>query len=216
MSARANAPVFQLHPSATNINSPNQSHVPLPSQNFTSVNASPLVPHPPHQQHPQHQHPHPHQPQTPQPQHPGPMHSYHQRTDSNSSGQGQGRRRNSSFSKRRTDARLRSSVPPQLSTPLPQLQPASEADLVSGPRSTSALEIHSGVKREGDSGGYMEPYFKRRRQSDCLRADSEARSLGGQSPDRSSQRSGTGSVRSLKKEPDEPTQAGNEATTAAT
>lgn len=207
MSARANAPVFQLHPSATGVGSPTQAHVAPSPHGFTPTNASQLVPNPPQPLPPQHQQ---HQ-QPPPPPPPGSAHSYHQRTESNSS---QGRRRNSSFSRRRTDARSRSSVPPQLGPTLPQIQPTSEADLMSGPR-TTPLETHSGVKREGEV--FMEPFQKRRREDDAggLRADPEARSPGGRSPDRSSQRSGTGSVKSMKsvkrEELDEPpAQASNE------
>lgn len=190
MSARANAPVFQLHPSATAIGDPTQAVVAPSPQGFTPMNAAQLAPHPP---------PHPQHPGPPSQSHSGPVHSYHQRTDSDSS---QGRRRSSSFSKRRTDARSRSSVPPQLSTPLPQLQPACEADLVSGPKTTSVLETPTGIKRESEGGGFAEPYHKRRREGSGggLRAGSENRSTGGRSPDRSSQHSGTGSVRSTKKE----------------
>lgn len=197
MSARANAPVFQLHPSATAINSPTQAHVAPAPHGFTPANANQLVANQPPLP-PQHQQP---PPPLPPPQ--GPGHSYHQRTESNSS---QGRRRNSSFSRRRTDARSRSSVPPQLGPTLPQLQPASEADLVSGPRTTSVLETHSGVKREGESAGFVEPYFKRRREEEAervisnFRSGPDARSPGERSPDRLSQRSGTGSVKSAKRE----------------
>ena len=190
MSARANAPVFQLHPSATAIGDPTQALVAPSPQGFTPLNAAQLAPHPP---------PHHQQPSPPSQVHPRPVHPYHQRTDSDSS---QGRRRNSSFSKRRTDARLRSSVPPQLSTTLPQLQPASEADLVSGPKTTSVLETPYGIKRESEGVGFPEPQHKRRREEggSGLRAGSESLSLGGRSPDRCSQHSGTGSARSTKKE----------------
>ncbi|KAF2471290.1 uncharacterized protein BDR25DRAFT_325070 [Lindgomyces ingoldianus] len=192
MSARANAPVFQLHPSATGLSSPPPVSVAPASHGFTPANASQLVPNPP--LHPQHNPPPP----------PGPIHGYHHRTESNSS---QGRRRNSSFSRKRTDARSRSSVPPQLGPPLPQLQPASEADLISGAMTAPTLETHSGVKRESESVGFVEPYLKRRREEESTttyRPEPDARSQGGRSPDRSSQRSGTGSVRSVKKEREEP------------
>lgn len=214
MSARANAPVFQLHPSATGLSSPPPATVvpapaPAPTPHgFTPANAAQLVPSP--QQAPlQH-----HQPPPPPP--PGPVHSYHQRTDSNSS---QGRRRNSSFSRRRTDGRSRSSGPPQLGPTIPQLNPTSEADLVSGARTAPAPETHSGVKREGEATGFIEPYLKRRREeevSGTLRAEPETRSQDGKSPDRSSQRSGTGSVKSVKREHDEPEQTPNEPPSATT
>jgi hypothetical protein len=189
MSARANAPVFQLHPSATAMGEPPQPLVAPAPQGFTPMNAAHLVPHPP-----------PHQQPTPAPQAPsGPVHTYHQRTDSDSS---QGRRRHSSFSRRRTDARSRSSVPPQLHHPLPQLQPASEADLVSGPKTTSVLETHTAIKREGESGGLAEPQFKRRREEGSWgsRRGSDTLSVGGRSPDRSSLHSEAGSVTSMKRE----------------
>jgi hypothetical protein len=227
MSARANAPVFQLHPSATALNSPTQAHVAPASHGFTPTNAAQLLPNAIPPPLPQHQQP---PPPPPPPPPPGPTHSYHQRTDSNSS---QGRRRNSSFSRRRTtDPRSRSSVPPQLGPTLPQIQPASEADLVSGPR-TTPLETYSGVKREGESAGFVEPYFKRRREEEAggfrsdrvAAADPERSSPGGRSPDRSSQRSGSGSVRSARsaksvksskrEEPEEPAQALNEPPPAA-
>ena len=112
---------------------------------------------------------------------------------------------------RSLDARLRSSVPPQLGPTLPKLHATSEADLLSGPRTTPILESHSGVKREGESGSLGEqPYFKRRREEDAcvFRSSSEARSLGGRSPDRLSQRSGTASVKSVKRgEQDDPQQS---------
>ncbi|KAF1961370.1 hypothetical protein CC80DRAFT_402444 [Byssothecium circinans] len=210
MSARANAPVFQLHPSATSLNSPPTSLVapapipgpmiPAPPHGFTPTNAPPsqLIPHsappPPPQQH------------QPPPPPPGPLqHSYHQRTESGSS---QGRRRNSSFGWRRGDARSRSSVPPQLGPTLPQITPQSEADLISGARTAPAPDSYSGMKRE-DSGPLSDPFGKRKREEEGgLRAEVETRSLGGRSPDRSSQRSGTGSVKSLKRsEPDDSEQA---------
>ncbi|KAF2016626.1 hypothetical protein BU24DRAFT_206867 [Aaosphaeria arxii CBS 175.79] len=195
MSARANAPVFQLHPSATGVNSPPPTHVtvtPAP-HGFTPTNASQLVPSPlppPPSQTPQ-------QPPTVSQ---GPVHGYHHRTDSGSS---QGRRRSGSFGRRRTDARSRSSVPPQLGPTLPQFHPTSEADLVSGPTTAPTPETHSQIKRENDNAPFIEPYLKRRREdedSGNLRPDLETRSHGGRSPDRCSQRSGTGSVKSLKRE----------------
>ncbi|ORY10570.1 hypothetical protein BCR34DRAFT_485472 [Clohesyomyces aquaticus] len=196
MSARANAPVFQLHPSATGLGSPPSASVAPASHGFTPANASQLIPNPPPP------------PQLHQPPPPAPIHGYHHhRTDSNSS---QGRRRNSSFSRRRADARSRSSVPPHLGPTLPQLQPASEADLISGARTAPVPETHSGMKRESESGGFVEPYMKRRREEEgaaIYRLETDARSHEGRSPDRSSQRSGTGSVGSVKREPaDEPEQ----------
>lgn len=198
MSARANAPVFQLHPSATGtgLSSPSQVPVvPAPAPHgFTPANAAQLMPNPPPLP-AQHHHP----PPPPLPQ--GPIHGYHQRTDSGSS---QGRRRTSSFSRRRADARSRSSVPPQLSQPLPQVQATSAEDLVSGARTAPVPETQSTLKREGT--GYAEPYQKRRREDEyagASRSDLDARSQGVRSPDRLSQRSGTGSVKSMKREPEE-------------
>lgn len=208
MSARANAPVFQLHPSATpgpGISSPPSTHVAPATHGFTPTNAAQLIPNapPPLQQHQLSQAP-------PQP---GPIQSHHHRTGSSSS---QGRRRNSSFSsRRRAEGRSRSSVPPQLGPTLPQIQPKSEADLVSGARTAPAPEIQSGLKREGESAGFVEPYQKRRREEEdaaprALRPDPETRSQGGKSPDRLSQRSGTGSVKSMKREAEEVEQPSSE------
>ncbi|KAH7117929.1 hypothetical protein B0J11DRAFT_95686 [Dendryphion nanum] len=206
MSARANAPVFQLHPSATNINSPPPSQpIPNPSPHgFTPTNASQLLPNPPQslQQH---------QPPPPPPPAQTPVHGYHQRNESGSS---QGRRRNSSFSRRRTDARSRSSVPPQLGPTLPQLQPTSEADLVSGPATAPVPKTQSVIKREEEPIQFAEPYLKRRREDETiesLRPESEMRQGGSRSPDRCSQRSGTGSVKSMRREePGEHRHASNE------
>ncbi|KAF2033502.1 hypothetical protein EK21DRAFT_39116, partial [Setomelanomma holmii] len=198
MSARANAPVFQLHPSATaaGLSSPSQVPVvPAPAPHgFTAANAAQLMPNPPLAP-PQH-----HPPPPPIPQ--GPMHGYHQRTDSGSS---QGRRRSSSFSRRRADPRSRASVPPQLTQPLPQIHAVTAEDLVSGAR-TAPVPDHQGVKREGEGFGYVEPHQKRRRSNEYTgpsRPDLDARSQGFRSPDRLSQRSGTGSVKSMKREPEE-------------
>lgn len=205
MSARANAPVFQLHPSATSLGSP--PTVPLtpasvpgqgpPSHGFTATNAPQLIPHPPPPTSLQQ-----HQPPPPPPPPPGPIHSYHQRTESGSS---QGRRRNSSFSRRRADARSRSSVPPQLGPTLPQIQPQSEADLISGALTAPVPDSYSSLKREGEGGQLGEPFGKRRREEEGggggrLRAEVERKSQKGRSPDRSSQRSGSGSVRGVKRE----------------
>jgi hypothetical protein len=199
MSARANAPVFQLHPSATGagLSPPSQiTPVPAPtSHGFTATNAAQLMPNPTSMP-PQH-----HQPPPPLPQ--GPMHGYHQRTDSGSS---QGRRRNSSFSRRRADHRSRASVPPQLSHPLPQIHAATAEDLVSGARTAPVPDLQSSMKREGESSSYIEPYQKRKREDEYAgpsRSESDARSQGFRSPDRLSQRSGTGSVKSMKREPEE-------------
>jgi hypothetical protein len=196
MSARANAPVFQLHPSATGAGlSPPLQMPPVPaptSHGFTAANAAQLMPNPSPMP-PQHHQP----PPPPLPQ--GPMHGYHQRTDSGSS---QGRRRNSSFSRRRA----RASVPPQLSHPLPQIHAASAEDLVSGARTAPVPDLQSGMKREGESSSYMDSYQKRKREDEYAglsRSESDARSQGFRSPDRVSQRSATGSIKSMKREPEE-------------
>jgi hypothetical protein len=199
MSARANAPVFQLHPSAHSstvaLSSPQAAPTQPATHGFTPTNASQLIPNAPPPLPPQ-----AHQPaMAPQPSPLQP--TYHQRTDSGSS---QGRRRNSSFSRRRADARSRSSVPPQLGPPLPQLHPASKADLISGAKTAPVPDAHPGVKREAESVGFVEPYLKRRREEDAVavaspyRPDPDVRSQEGRSPDRSSQRSGTGSVKSAR------------------
>jgi hypothetical protein len=198
MSARANAPVFQLHPSATGagLSSPSQVPVvPAPiSHGFTAANAAQLLPNPPPMP-PQH-----HQPPPPSQ---GPMHGYHQRTDSGSS---QGRRRNSSFSRRRADHRSRASVPPQLTQPLPQIHAITAEDLVSGARTAPVPDLQSGMKRENEASNYIEPYQKRRRDDEYAgpsRSQLDTRSEGFRSPDRISQRSGTESVKSMKREPEE-------------
>lgn len=188
MSARANAPVFQLHPSATGtgLSSPSQMPVvPAPSPHgFTPANAAQLLPNPP---------PLPAQLQQPPPPIPqGPIHGYHQRTDSGSS---QGRRRAPSFNRRRADPRSRASVPPQLSQPLPQVQASSAEDLISGAR-TAPVPNSGSMKHEASGSGYMESYQKRVQ-------DDDARSQEARSPDRLSQRSGTGSVKSMKREPED-------------
>lgn len=196
MSARANAPVFQLHPSATSSSSPSQSNAvpaqaPAPtSHGFTPANAAPLMPNPPPTPAQRYQATLPHQQQ-------GPIHSFHQRTDSGSS---QGRRRNDSFSRRRANTLSRSSVPPQLSQPLPQIHPASAEDLVSGARTAPAPSMQSDIKREGFS--YIEPYQKRWEGGSTgpTQSDLDTRSQGGRSPDRQSQRSATGSIKSFKRE----------------
>lgn len=196
MSARANAPVFQLHPSATSSSSPSQNaaipaSVPAPtSHGFTPANATQLMPNPPLVPAQQYQ-------ATPPTQQQGPIHSFHQRTDSGSS---QGRRRNDSFSRRRANTISRSSVPPQLSHPLPQIHPASADDLVSGARTAPAPIMQSDIKREGFS--YIEPFQKRWEGGIVAPspADLETGSQGGRSPDRQSQRSTTGSIKSFKRE----------------
>jgi len=199
MSARANAPVFQLHPSATGTGLSSPSQVPvIPASashgGFTPANAAQIMPHPPPMA-PQHHQPPPRLPQ-------GPIHGYHHRTESGSSA---GRRRSSSFSRRRADPRSRSSVPPQMSQPLPQIHAASAEDLISGARTAPAPGMHSGIKREGEGSSYIEHYHKRRRSQDIAgpTRDSDARSQGKRSPDRQSQRSATGSIKSMKREPDE-------------
>ena len=203
MSARANAPVFQLHPSATSLGSPPTvplTPAPMPGQGppthgFTATNAPQLIPHPPPPASMQQQ-------QQPAPQPPsGPIQSYHQRTESGSS---HSRRRSSSLSRRRADGRSRSSVPPHLGPTLPQIQPHSKADLISGALTAPVPDTQSNVGREGGRGSIGESFSNRMRDEEDggggrLRADVERRSQDGRSPDRSSQRSGSGSVRSAKR-----------------
>lgn len=207
MSARANAPVFQLHPSATGLSSPQPAPALPAPHGFTPTNAAQLIPNqlppPPPQQY------------QPLPAPSGPAQSYHQRSGSNSS---QGQRRNSSVTRRRMDGRSRSSVTPQLGAALPQLQPASESDVMSGARSAPALEAYSFIKKEGESGGFAEPYAKRKREDEptgAYRSELDTRSQGGRSPDRSSQRSGTGSVKSVKREPEDTERVAKEPTPTA-
>jgi hypothetical protein len=199
MSARANAPVFQLHPSATGagLSSPSQVPViptPVP-HGFTPANAAQLIPSPPpiSGQH--------HQPPPPLSQ--GPLHGYHHRADG---GLGKGRRRNSSFSQRRTDPRTRASMPPHMNQPLPQIHATSAEDLVSGARTAPVPDVQFSTKREGESSSHNELYHKRRREEDYAgpsRLEPEPRSQVARSPDRASQRSGTGSVISMKRESEE-------------
>lgn len=203
MSARANAPVFQLHPSATGTGMSSPSQVPVvpasAPHGFTPANAPQLMPQPPPMP------PQLHQVPPPMSQGP-PMHYGHQRTDSGSSAGGR-RRRNSSFSRRRADPRSRSSVPPQLGQPLPQIQPQSEEDLISGARTAPVPGMQSIIKRELEGPSYMEAYHQRRREEEAAagpsRSEHEARSQGVRSPDRMSQRSATGSIKSMKREPEE-------------
>ncbi|KAF2274178.1 uncharacterized protein EI97DRAFT_381703 [Westerdykella ornata] len=186
MHNRANAPVFQLHPSA---HSAMPSAPAPPPQNLTAINTGQLVPSPA---------PHPAQP-LPTMQS-GPAHQYHQRSDS---GQSQGKRTKPSMGRRRSDQRPSSSVPPQLRPTLPSLQPTSEADLVSGPRTTPLLGSHATGTGGNENVDYIGLELKRRREEHAgstLLSSSGARSLGGRSPDRSSQHSGTGSVHSTYRE----------------
>lgn len=198
MSARANAPVFQLHPSATStgLNSPPTASVPVsmpgqpppppvmqnqipPSHGFTAANTPQPIQYaqPPPQQQQQYQQP----PPLPQ----ATWHPSHRRSDSNTS---QG------FSRRRA----RNSVPPQLGPTMPPFHPQSEADLVSGARTAPAPDTTS---RE-DAGPLGDPFGKRKRDDEAvqgLRGDGDVRSQGARSPDRVSLRSGTGSVKSVKR-----------------
>jgi hypothetical protein len=203
MSARANAPVFQLHPSATGAGLSPPAQIPIvpapTSHGFTAANAPQMMPNATSMSL-QHQ-----QPPSALPA--GSMHGYHQRTDSGSS---QGRRRNSSFSRRRADHRSRASVPPQLCHPLPQIQATSAEDLVSGARTAPVPDLQSGMKREGDGSNYSDHFQKRRREDEYAgtsRQELDARSQGLRSPDRTSQHSGTGSIKSMKREPEEVEQA---------
>lgn len=195
MSARANAPVFQLHPSATAIGSPTQAHASPASHGFTPLNSSKLVPDTTYRQ------------QQPSPPHSsGSIHSYHHQRKDNHSTWHDSRRENLYSSLKRH------------SNPLPQLKPTSEADTLSSARTTPSLGPRSGIKREGDSGTLTEPSVKRRREDDdgdddgsSLRSTSEARSHGGRSPGRGSSRSRTGSFKSSKQgEADSPRSTSND------
>lgn len=222
MSARANAPVFQLHPSATSLGSPptaplTPASLPPPgptTHGFTPANVPQLIPHPPPpapmQQHQQQQHQHQPHPPPPPPQPAAPPHSYHQRTESSSS---QGRGRSSSLGRRRTEGRSRTTVPPHLGSNLPQVHPQSKADLISGALTAPMPESQPSLKREGERAPPGESFGKRRREDDDgsggrRRANAD-RSQADRSPDRLSQRSGSGSVRSAKRggsnEPDQAT-----------
>jgi len=185
MSMRANAPVFQLHPSATGATSPpggapTTPHFTPVSGPGVSQSSSGSGGQQQQQQQQQQHHHHHHQGQPP-----GPPQLHHQRGES----QSQQRRRNSSFSRRRSDgARTRSSLPPQLGLPLPQLQPVSEGKLTSGVvGATPVAVIETGQKRDRESVGFVEPYLRKRRRV-------EMGSRGTRSPESVSQGSGTGSV----------------------
>ncbi|PSN58611.1 hypothetical protein BS50DRAFT_648149 [Corynespora cassiicola Philippines] len=215
MSARANAPVFQLHPSATGLGSPPQESVTPAPYGFTPTDAAQLIPSSPSQGPTQHHPPPPLSPVQAVPT--DQTTSYHQRTDSNSSHGG--RRRNSSLSRRRADPRSRSSVPPQLGPPLPQIQAASETDLVCGVKTAPVPDSYSMLKRDGEMATPMEACGKRRRDEEAAsayRAEADARSQEGRSPDQLSQRSGTGSVKSVKRELDESEHVSTEPVAAAT
>lgn len=197
MSARANAPVFQLHPSATATGLSSPSEVPVVTatapHGFTPANTTQLQSNPPPGSNKHHQSP---------PTIPQGSHGYHYRSDS---GSGIGRTRNSSFSRRRADQESRSSVPPHFNQPLPQIRPQSADDMMYGTRTTPAL-IQFGIKREAGVPSYMDIYQTRRRDDEAahlLRQEMEGRNPIMKSPDRLSQRSGTGSIQSMKRECDE-------------
>ncbi|CAG5190090.1 uncharacterized protein ALTATR162_LOCUS12127 [Alternaria atra] len=207
MSARANAPVFQLHPSATDTGMSSRSQVPvIPASalyGFMPANAPQLMPNPPPMP------PQLHQMPLPMPEGP-PMHGYgHQRTDSGSSAGGR-RRRNSSFSRRRPDPRSWSSVPPQLGQPLPLVQPQSEEDLISGARTAPVPGMQSIIKREDEGSNYTEVYHQTRQEEVAAgpsQSEYDSRSQSMESPDRMSQHSVTGSSKSMKREPEETEQS---------
>lgn len=187
MSMRANAPVFQLHPSATGATSPpggapatphfTPASVPGVSQN--SGGGGQQQQQQPQQQQ-QQQQPHHHQVHPPGPP------QLHQRGES----QTQQRRRNGSFGRRRSDgARTRSSLPPQPGLPLPQLQPVSEGKPTSGGVSAApVVVVETGQKRDRESVGFVDPYLRKRRKV-------ETDSRGTRSPESVSQGSGNGSVK---------------------
>jgi hypothetical protein len=203
MSARANAPVFQLHPSATGTGMSSRSQVPvIPASalyDFTPANAPQLMPNPPPMP------PQLHQMPPPMPQGP-PMHGYdHQRTDSGSSAGGR-RRKNSLFSRRRADPRSWSSALPQLDQTLPLVQPQSEEDLISGARTAPVPGMQSIIKREDEVSNYTETYHQTSQEEDAAgpsQSDYDSRSQSMESPDRMSQHSVTGSIKSMKRKPEE-------------
>jgi hypothetical protein len=71
--------------------------------------------------------------------------------------------------------------------------------------------IQSIIKREMESPSYMEAYHQRRREEEAAagpsRLEHEARSQGMRSPDTMSQRSATGSIKSMKRELEETEQS---------
>lgn len=174
MSARANAPVFQLHPSATGGGSPTGG---APAAlHLTPVSS-----------------PHPLQISgLGQPlENPGLSRPQHHRSESN---QSQTRRRNGSFSRRRSDgARVRTSLPPQLGQALPQLQPVCESDFVSGIRTAPVMEAtqtaQTGQKRDRESVGFVEPYLRKRREKEEGIESARPGSQGTKSPESTSHRS---------------------------
>ncbi|KAF2741934.1 hypothetical protein M011DRAFT_497815 [Sporormia fimetaria CBS 119925] len=188
MSARANAPVFQLHPSATAGPSVHEGQTAATAHAISPLNPAQLTPHP--------------QPMNQPLQgptsglHVAPPRPTHQRTGSKS---GQGRRRSTSSGRRRNGPKARASVPPQLGpATLPKLQPTSKADLISGPMTTPIPGSHVGIKRERDEMGFAEPYMKKRRESGPV--FSSAHSPGAGSSDTSPQHSTAGSFNSHKRE----------------
>ncbi|KAF2196089.1 hypothetical protein GQ43DRAFT_277981 [Delitschia confertaspora ATCC 74209] len=195
MNARANTPLFQLHPSALGITlAPSVPSVAAP-HGFTPANAGQLAPtlqppQPPSQQHQQLL--------------PGPVQPYHHRPEPSS---GQSCQRNSSISQRRGESsKPRVSAPPQSEPPYP-LQPASGNNKMSEtrtvlPSAPPAPEGHTILKREGDSPYFAKPRYKRRRKDEglsgsCCRSP-DNRSQDTRNLDPPSQHSMSGSVRSVR------------------
>lgn len=180
MNARANTPVFQLHPLATSLGSPptarlTPASVPPPgppTPGFTPANVPQLIPHPPPLAPMQQQHQR--RPPPPPPQPAAPNSPCHQRNESGSS---QGRRRSSSLGQRRIEVRPRSTVPPPLGPNLPQVHPQSKADLIGGALTAPMPESPPSLKRE-DEMGLGESFRKRRRKDeDCSNGGLRAKTI---------------------------------------
>ncbi|KAF2818176.1 hypothetical protein CC86DRAFT_309722 [Ophiobolus disseminans] len=140
MSARANVPVFQLHPSATGagVSSPSQVPVvPTPAPHgFTAANAAQSA-----------------------------ITTCAASSTTTSYIVGSNARVPPTNSRRRADSQSRASVTPQFSQLLPQVHAALAEDLVSGTRTAPVPDLQSGIKREGEGSNYIEPYKKRRREA---------------------------------------------------
>ncbi|KAF1944872.1 hypothetical protein EJ02DRAFT_451967 [Clathrospora elynae] len=79
----------------------------------------------------------------------------------------------------------------------------SKEDLMSGTRTAPVPGRQPGIKRECEGPSYIELYQQRRREEEAAsppRSELDAHSQGMRSPDRMSQRSATGSVKSMKRE----------------
>ena len=179
MSARANAPVFQLHPSATStgMSPPSQAPV-VPASapyGFTPANAPQSM----SQLH-----------QVPPPTSQGPPTHGPQRNDSGFNASGR-------TSLRRLNPRSFSSVTP------PKIELQSEEDFG---RIAPVPEMQSIIKREMENPNYTETYHVREQKDKAAvfpQLEHEAGCRGARCPDRMSQRSAIGSSKSIKREPEE-------------